>query len=420
MNLIDGVLLLILLVLSGFFSGIEIAFFSVSSIRVRHLAEKKARGSETLKKLKSDPHRLLITILIGNNLVNIGASALATVIAVDFFGSKGAGIAVGVMTLLILVFGEITPKSFATVYAEKISLLVSKPIYILQKIFLPVTFFLDKFVKVITKVAGEARYDIQKISEEELKSIINISHEAGGIGKEEKDMIHRIFQFDDTEAREIIIPKKDVYMLNTGTNISDLLKFLKKNKFTRIPVYEGNRDNVIGILYVKDLIPHLKSIHSMTSLKSLVREVMFIPGSKKIDCLLREFQRKKQHIAIVVDDYGSVQGIVTIEDIIEEIVGEIYDEDERRKEPLKLLDSRTALVEARTPVQKVNDCLRLGLQTRKRTLGGFVLEKLGRIPKEGEKIWFDSFIIIINRMDDHRISDLKIQKKKGKFRFQGR
>ncbi|MFC1753998.1 hemolysin family protein [Thermoproteota archaeon] len=416
MVLQDIIALAVLLVLSGFFSGIEIAFFSISNIRVRHLLEKEVPGSATLSKLKSDPHRLLITILIGNNLVNIGASALATVLAVNYFGSKGAGIAVGVMTFLILVFGEITPKSFANIHAESIALFIAKPIYWLQLLFMPITFFLDKFIKILTKIVGGKEYNSGKITEEELRSIVNISHEAGGIGKDEKEMIHKIFEFDDIEVKEIMIPRTDVEMLDISTTIPVLCEFLKNKKFTRIPVYEDNPDNIKGILYIKDIIPDICSLGSKVSLRGLLKPVMFVPGTKKIDSLLREFQRKKRHIAIVVDEHGNVLGIITLEDIIEEIVGEIYDENEERKDPIKIVNDHTAIVDSETNLEKLNEKLRLGFQrNKKKTIGAFVLEKLGRIPSKGNKLVFASFEIIVDKVEENRIISLKIIKKKGKI-----
>ncbi|MBD3313234.1 DUF21 domain-containing protein [Candidatus Woesearchaeota archaeon] len=416
MDLIDVIILFILILLSGFFSGIEIAYFSIGNVRVRHLVEGKIKGAHMLHVLKSDPHKLLITILIGNNLVNIGASALATVIAVDMFGSKGAGIAVGIMTFLILVFGEITPKSFATMYAEKIALKVSRPLYMLQLLFMPLTFFLDRFIKLLTKITGESQYGIRKITEDELKSIVNISHEAGGIGKEEKEMIQKIFEFDDIEVRQIMIPRTDVVRLHVDTSFSELLAFVKKNSFTRIPVFDKNADDIIGILYVKDLLHNIDMIRSATSIRELVKNVMFVPSSKKIDELLREFQKKKQHMAIVVDEHGGFGGLITLEDIVEEIVGEIYDENETRKEQISIIDSKTALVDGETTLENINKSLRLGFHKNlKRTISAFVLEKLGKIPKKGDKIWFSGFDIIVDSLDNNRVTGLKIVKKRGSY-----
>ncbi|MBU0535459.1 MAG: hemolysin family protein [Nanoarchaeota archaeon] len=416
MAAVEIIILVVLILLSGFFSGIEIAFFSISNMRARHLAEKKVRGADTLMKLKSNPHRLLITILIGNNLVNIAASAIATVMAIDMFGSKGAGIAVGVMTLLILIFGEITPKAFATIYAENIALTVSKPVLVMQTIFMPITFFLDKFIKTVTKISGNREFGKRKISEEELRSIVNISHEAGGIGKEEKDMIHKIFEFDDIEVREIMVPRTDVVRLSADTSFSNLMIFLKKNKFTRVPVFQDKVDDIIGILYIKDLLHNIDKLNTKVTIKDLIKQVMFVPKKKKIDELLREFQKKKQHMAIVVDEHGGFLGIVTLEDILEEIVGEIYDENEIRKEMIRIVDNKTAIVDAETTLNKLNDALKLGFHKNlKRTLGAFVLEKLGRIPKSGDKIWFSGFDLIVDNMANNRVLTLKIIRKKGKY-----
>ena len=415
MIILNIMLLVILIMLSAFFSGVEIAFFSLSNIRIRHLVDKKVKGAQTLQKLKSDPHRLLITILTGNNLVNITASAIATVMAVDYFGSKGAGIAVGVMAFLILVFGEITPKSFATIHAERIALLLAKPVDVMEKIFLPITFFLDRFIKMFTRAIGSKEYGIRRISEDELRSIINISHEAGSIGKEEKEMIHRIFEFDDIEVKEIMVHRTDMIRLDSSTSMPALIDFLKKSRFTRIPVFEGRIDRIMGVLYVKDLLPYIDRLNSNVSLKDIIKPVMFVPLKKKIDSLLREFQRKKQHMAIVVDEHGGVAGLVTMEDILEEIVGEIYDENEVRKEPVKIIDEKIAIVDSETTLKQLNKELKLGFHKAKnKTIGAFVLEKLGRIPKEGDKIWFSNFDIIADNVENNRILTLRIIRKRRK------
>lgn len=401
-------LLIILLVFSALFSGVEIAVFSLSPIKIRHLVEKKKKFAEELYKLRLDPHKLLITILIGNNLVNVGAAAVATKLAIDFFDSHAVGIATGIMTVLILIFGEITPKAFAITHAEKISLLATKPLQILKTALFPIIFLLD----LIPKSFGKKTEKVPSISEDELKSIVKVSAEEGSIKGKEREMIHNIFRFDDIEVKEAMTPKKDMFMLDENMRVKDVVEDIITANFSRIPLYSERLDKITGTLYMKDILKYVKKNKLNSKLKEIKMPAFFIPETKKIDSLLTDFQDKKMHIAIVVDEYGGLIGLITIEDLLEEIVGEIYDETDKVKRCVRKTGKNSAIIDGGADIGEVNKKLRLNIKKNNyETISGFILDKTGRIPKEKEKIKFRSFYVEIKEIEGNRISKIKLIKK---------
>ena len=413
---VEIVVLIILIVLSAVFSGSEIAFFSLSDIKVRKLVRQRKRGAKTLRKLKEGPHRLLVTILIGNNLVNIAAAALATVVFTDIFGSQGIGIATGVMTFLILVFGEITPKSFCHQNAEKVSLLMAGPLYVLTKILYPVIIFIEYLSLGILKVFG-TRKKRPKITEEEIRTALHMGTEIGVIDKDEEEMIHNIFEFGDTMVSEVMVPRKKIVAIRSDMRISDVLTKMLESRYSRIPVYKNSFDNMIGVIHIKEILKHLKRKQFDMEIEKLVSPVMFVREDRNLDMLMDDFRESGTHMAIATDEKGNVKGLVTLEDLLEEIVGEIYDESDIKKTNLRLFDEKSIIVEAETPLKDVTKVM--GMEFKQKgleTIADLIVKKLGRFPRKGDEIRMKNFRIIVSDAEKDRIKRIKIIKRRGKIR----
>ncbi|MEE9525297.1 MAG: hemolysin family protein [Candidatus Woesearchaeota archaeon] len=403
------IILVVLIIFSAFFSGIETALMSLSRIKVNTLLRQKKLGSKSLHRLKQNPYRLLITILIGNNLVNIGAAALATVIFTDLFGSKGVGIATGVMTFLILIFGEITPKTLATQHAKKISLIVARPIELLSLALLPIVYVFEMMSRGISRLFGEKKQ--KKISEEELKTIVTMGVKEGILNKEAGAMIHNVLEFEGTKVISIMTPKANIDMVDGNKKLKEIIDFVVKSPYSRYPVYMNTRDNIVGILDVDDVLKYAKNKRLDVKVKNISKKPFFVPRSKKIDALLSEFETKKAPLAIVVNEYGNVSGLVTVEDILEEIVGDIFDRSERRSVYVKKVHPKLIRVDARASVEEINKMLQLGLKGEHfDTLAGFIEHKLQRIPKKGEKIQLKNVVIEVESVTKQGIKSVKVIK----------
>ena len=392
--------LIVLLVLSAFFSSAETALFSLSKTKARHLAKKDRKSYKLIYKMKGNPHKLLSTILIGNNIVNVGASALATSITINIFPDHAVGLATGIMTLLILVFGEVFPKSIATRNNILIASIVVFPIYWLTIVFYPIVKFLD----FIPKLTGRIK-KTPSLTEEELMTFIEVGEEEGEIKEEEKELIHNIFEFDDTNASEIMTPRADMFVINADEKLR--LEEIVKSGFTRIPVIEGDIDHVIGIINVKDLILHQVTSNTKNDIRKIMSEPYFVPENKKLDKLLQQFKKRKHHIAIVVDEHGGVSGLITLEDAIEEIVGEISDESDKEEAPhIIKLKPNEWLVLGKSDIDEVNEQIQMDIPDLKEydTFSGYVLDKIGRIPKEKEEIAIGAFIVTVEEKKGNRIN----------------
>jgi len=401
-------LLIIFIVLSAFFSGVETALFSLSRLRVKYLVEKKRRGAKTVDKLKSNPHRLLITILIGNNIVNIAASALATTVVIGIFKSNVVGITTGIMTLIILVFGEITPKTLATTYKEPIALTVAPILNLLMIVLFPIVTIFELMMKGIIMLIGKKETPI--VTEEEIKTFVKVGEEIGAIKGEEKEMIHKIFKFDDMDVERVMTPKKDMVCVEENQQVNKVIDTLIKSGFSRLPVYRNNLDNITGFVHVKDILKAIKDNRGNVRVKELIRPIAFIPNLKKLDTLLNQFKTRKQHMAIVVDEHGEIRGLITIEDILEEIVGEIVDETEKIKPYIIKIGYKKFLVLGKTDIELVNKRLKLNIKETKDfdTLSGYILHKLGKVPKEGDSIKLNKCTISIKEVIKNRIEKVEI------------
>jgi putative hemolysin len=400
--------LVILLLLSAFFSSSETAFLSCRKIRIRHLMEEGNKKAGLIHKMMEEPDKLVAAIVIGNNIVNVAASAIATSLAIGIFGNEGIGIAIGVMTFLILLVGEITPKGVAVKNAERLSLAFAKPLYYLTKVLSPVATVLTAITKGVLRLLGGTLDRSPFLSEEEFKTLLTVAEEEGSLEESERERLYNVFEFSDTIAKEVMTPRTDMVCLDIQASLDEARDIAVKTGYSRIPVYEENVDHITGILYAKDLLQHADNTYK---LQDILREPYFIPETKKVDELLQEMQKSKIHLAIVVDEYGGTAGIVTIEDLLEEIVGEIFDEYDVTRIPIRILDERTVLINGMVPIDEVNDLLGITIpEDGFETIGGFMLDQFGRIPSEGEKISFNGVDFIVSKTDGVRIMNVKARK----------
>ena len=407
---VEILILIILLILSGFFSGSEVALVSLTKHKAEYMLKKKKSGAIFVKRLKDDPQRMLATILIGNNFVNVAASAWATSIMIGIFKIYAVGIATGIMTLLILVFGEITPKSIAARNNEAISQIVSAPIWYLSIILAPVLDVLDKFLNKFIKSIGIKTQE-KAITEEEIISMIKVAEESGSIKEIEEKMIKSIFEFDDINVSEIATPRRDMVMLESKTKIKDTFKvFLRKNH-TRMPIYEKHKENIVGITHVKDITKNMQGKEKNVSVSKIMYKPYFVPEVKKISDLLRHFQKRKEHMAIVVDEHGSITGLVTLEDVLEEIVGEIMDETDIIAPNIKKVGKGAWSVNGKADIDEVNEKLNMNLKGRGYdTFSGFILNYTGKIPKENDEIIYKKFRLNVEEIKNNRISRVRVEK----------
>jgi putative hemolysin len=394
--------------LSAFFSSSETAFLSCRKIRIRHLMEEGNKKAGLIHKMMEEPDKLVAAIVIGNNIVNVTASAIATSLAITIFGSEGIGIAIGVMTFLILLVGEITPKGVAVKNAERLSLAFAKPLYYLTKVLSPVATVLTAITKGVIRLMGGTLDRSPFLAEGEFKTLLTVAEEEGSLEESERERLYNVFEFSDTVVKEVMTPRTDMVCLDIQASLDEARDIAVRTGYSRIPVYEENVDHITGILYAKDLLQHPDDTHR---LQDILREPYFIPETKKVDELLQEMQKSKIHLAIVVDEYGGTAGIVTIEDLLEEIVGEIFDEYDVTRTPIRKLDEHTALINGMVPIDKVNDLLGIKIpENGFETIGGFMLDQFGRIPSEGEKISFDHVDFIVFKTDGVRIMNVKARK----------
>ena len=406
------IVLTVLIILSAIFSGSETALVSLTKSKVAEIVSQKKRGAKFLQKLKKDPHRLLITILIGNNLVNIGASAYAAVIFTTIFKSNGVGIATGVMTFFILVFGEITPKSFAHQHAVGFSLFIARPIYLLQILLFPFVWLFEKLVKLMNRIFGTK--DGYTVTEGELVEMLKIGAQEGSIEKQEQELIENVLEFNDIEVEEVMTPRVTIEALDSEMTLQEAVDFVKKHSHSRLPVYIKNLDNIIGVISIKELLKHFDECSPRKKLKTLSLSIpLEVPVSKKINKLFREFQRKHIHIAVVIDEYGGTAGLVTIEDLLEEIVGDIVDESDLHEKPIEIIDKNTLIVKGDTLVEDINDFFRIKFGKNDRdTINTLILDHIHRFPRMGEVIKFSHGKIKILEIKKNVVKSAKVTKKR--------
>jgi len=358
-------------------------------------------------KLRSNPQRLLSTILIGNNLVNIMAASMATLIAIRMFGSEAVAVATGLLTFMVLLFGEIVPKTLCAKYAETAVQILAYPIYWLEQVFFPFLYFLEPF---ILKLTGGRGLTVPFITEEELKIMLDAGGKAGVLETDEVRMIKNVFEFNDVTAEDVMTPRIYMFMLDGTQTLEGARQELYKTKNSRIPIHDGNPDNITGILYRSHALMELAQGHTQRRLNELSKPTLFIPGTKPADELLKQFQKEKRHIALVVNEFGGVIGLVTVEDLLEEVVGEILDEGDLHEEWIQRTGKNQILVDGRTEVRRINEFLTVELDDEQNTISGLILEELGHIPTVGEKVNTDNCLLIIHEADERSIKSVQIIK----------
>jgi putative hemolysin len=404
----EFLVLLILLVFSGLFSGSETALVALSKGRVEALLKEGRGGAQSLFQLKHDPSKMLITILIGNNLVNIAASSIATVIATEWFGRFGPSIAVAVLTVVILIFGEITPKSLATRYAERISLAIAPFMFGFMRLITPLVWVFGEFttwVHHITGVKGDPT-----VTESELVRLAWHGEEEGIIDHNEREIIERVFEFNDLEVRDVMTPRNQVFALEGNQTVAEVLPQLKGVNFSRIPIFDQRPDEIHWVAYKREILEAAAYRKSEIRLNEIAHEPLFVPQNQPIDELLANLRSKKRHLAIVVDEYGIVQGIVTLEDLLEELVGEIYDENDEIREGLSKLSKNKISVDGTLELRVVEDFFEIELSGKPTdSVSLWILSHMERLPAQGEEFNLEGLSVTVARATSRRILQVIIQ-----------
>jgi putative hemolysin len=388
----------------------ETALMALSKIRIRHMVEEGVKGAKLVEKLAEDPSRLLGAILIGNNIVNIGASALATSVAVKAFGEGAVGVVTIVMTILVLIFGEITPKSIAKQNSESVALKVSKIINIVVKLFRP---FIAIFTAIsglfIRLLGGDPKATEPFITEEELKTMVGVSEEEGVLEDVEKEMIFNVFEFADSQVKDVMVQRVDVVAVDINATYDEVINIIKTEQFSRIPVYNQNIDDVIGILNVKDLIIASQSKENF-KISDYMREPYYTFEFKKISELFNEMKKTRNHMSVVLDEYGGNVGIVTIEDLIEEVVGEIEDEyDDEEDNDIIVVKEDEYIVDGSARLDHIGDLIGVTMESEEfDSVGGLVIGELGRFPEQSEEVNLNNIRFVVEEVDKNRIKKVRI------------
>ena len=400
------IILIILLLFSGLFSSAETSLTTVNKIRMRSLAEDGNKRAKKVIAITEDSGKMLSAILIGNNIVNLSASSITTSIAY-MFGGSAVAIATGIITLLILIFGEISPKTLATIHSEKLALFYAYPIDFVMKIMTPFIISLSRVVLFILRVNPNAKPDT--MTESELRTIVDVSHEDGVIESEEKEMIYNVFDMGDAKAKDVMVPRVHMTFADVNSTYEELIDIFREDKFTRLPVYEETTDNVIGTINMKDLLlfDNKKEFH----IRDILREAYFTYEYKSISELLVEMREASFNIAIVLDEYGETAGLITLEDLLEEIVGEIRDEyDENEEEDFKEINKFEYIVEGSINLDDLNDELNTELESEDYdSLGGFIIERLDRLPELHDEVTtVDGIRLVVESLDKNRVEKVHI------------
>lgn len=382
---------------------------AVNKIRIRNLADAGLSSAQTLMKVLDNQPKMLSAILIGNNIVNISASSLSTIVVTRAFGDMYVGVGTGILTLLVLIFGEITPKTSATLYSETMALRFAKPIYMIMQVLTPVIFIVDKLSQGVLRLLHvDPNKKQDAITEDELRTIVEVSHEEGVIESDEKKMIYNVFDFGDSVAKDIMVPRIDMTFIDVNATFSEVIEVFREVKYTRYPVYEETTDNVIGIINIKDLL--LTENQKKFCIRDYLREPLYTYEFKKTAELMVELRKTQNNIAIVLDEYGATAGLITLEDMLEEIVGEIRDEyDEDEEDLIRRIGPREYVVEAAMKLDDLNDQLGLDLESEDYdSIGGFIIGLLDHLPEEGEEVTHRNLRLVVDQVDRNRIDKIHL------------
>ncbi|WP_135534994.1 hemolysin family protein [Halostella pelagica] len=408
-----AIVIVFLMGLSAFFSSSEIAMFSLAKHRIEALVEEGHTGAKTLRSLKEDPHRLLVTILVGNNIVNIAMSSIATGLLALYL-SQGEAVAVATfgITALVLLFGESAPKSYAVENTESWALRIAKPLKASEYVLLPLIVTFDYLTRIVNKVTGgRSAIETSYVTRDEIQDMIETGEREGVIEEDEREMLQRIFRFNNTIAKEVMTPRLDVTGIPTDARIEEAIQTCVQCGHARLPVYEGSLDNVIGIVHIRDLVRDLnygETDADDLELEEFIQPTLHVPESKNVDELLTEMRENRMHMVIVIDEFGTTEGLVTMEDMIEEIVGEILEGGE--EEPIEYLDDESVIVRGEVNIDEVNEAMEIDLPEGEEfeTIAGFIFNRAGRLVEEGESIEYDGIRITVEQVENTRIMSARL------------
>lgn len=410
-SIIQLISIIILLGLSAFFSSAETSFITVSRIKLLSLSQEGNKRASMVISIIDQPAKMLSAVLIGNNIVNISCSALATSFTISVWGNKATGIVTGVLTLLVLIFGEITPKNTANIHATKIAMAYAPIIKFLMVILTPVIFIVDHlagFFLWLLRIDSNKKKDI--FTEDEIRTIVNVSQEEGVIESNEKKIINNLFDFGDSTAKDVMIPRIDMTLADVNSSYDEIIDLFRQTMYTRIPIYENSPDNVIGILNIKDLIV-TKSDSKTFDIRKIMRKPFFTFEQKNTSDLFKDMQLSSTSIAIVLSEYGTTSGMITTEDLLEEIVGEIRDEyDTDEKDALVKINDTTYRVDGSFKLDDLNDELGTTLESEDNdSIGGLIVEKLDRLPKAGDKLTVDNVWMFVEKASSNRAESVIVK-----------
>ena len=404
--------LAVLIGLSGFFSGLEVALVGIRKSKVIQLFNEGKKGAKALHKLKMNPSWMMSSDNLGNNLVNVGASALATSVAIRLFGNDGLGIAVGVMTFLILVFGEITPKTYCNANSTKVALRYAPILLGFSYVFYPIVKFFEIITRGVVKMTGSS-YNPPPITEEEIKGVIDQGLEENALEKEEMELVHGALKFDDTVIRSVMTPRTKMFTLNSKMLLFEALPQINQSGHSRIPIFGDTRDDIVGFIHVRDVLKELEKDNKMVSLEQIARKAVFASQEKMVSGLLKEMKGRKTHMAIVIDEHGGVEGLVTLEDLLEEIVGEIEDEtDLTRQAGYEKIDQDTIITNGDIEIDIINEIFKTNVPEGDdyASLSGLLHEKLQDIPQEGDKVEINELRIVVEKVSKNIPKKIRIEK----------
>tara|TARA_E500000331_G_scaffold136545_1_gene133360 strand:- start:429 stop:1682 length:1254 start_codon:yes stop_codon:yes gene_type:complete len=402
----------VLIGLSGFFSGLEVALVGVRKSKVVQLFNEGKKGSKALHKLKMNPSWMMSSVNLGNNLVNVGASALATSVAMRLFGNDGLAIAVGLMTFLILVFGEITPKTYCNANSTKVALRYAPVLLAFSYVFYPVVKFFEIITRGVVKITGSS-YTPPPITEEEIKGVIDQGLAEKALEKEEMELVHGALNFDDTVIRSVMTPRTKMFTLNAKMLLFEALPQINQSAHSRIPIFGDTRDDIVGFIHVRDVLRELEKDKEVVTLEQIARKPVFASQEKMVSSLLKEMKGRKTHMAIVVDEHGGVEGLVTLEDLLEEIVGEIEDEtDLKRERGYERIDQDTIITNGDIEIDIINEIFETKIPEGDdyASLNGLLHERLQDIPQEGDKLELNDLKIIVEKVTKNIPQKIRIEK----------
>jgi putative hemolysin len=409
---VELVILAILIGLSGFFSGLEVALVGTRKATVNQLVKQKVKGANALHKIKSNPAWMMASVNLGNNVVNVGSSAFATSVALRTFGNDGLAIAVGIMTFLILVFGEITPKTYCNANATKIALRFAPVLIIFGYAFWPVVKLLEIITKYMVKLTGSS-YQIPPITEEEIKGIVDQGLADKALEKDEGELVHSALEFSDTVIRAVMTPRTKMFTLPSKMLLFDALPLINENPHSRIPIFGETNDDIVGFVHVRDILTHIENDNKLVTLGQIARKPVFASQEKMVSSLLKEMKGRKTHIAMVIDEHGGVEGLVTFEDLIEEIVGDIEDEtDDMPPTEFQSIDKDTIITNGDIEIYRINEIFKSELPEGDdyASLNGLLHEKLQDIPKEGDKLEIDNIKIVVEKVIKNKPERIRIER----------